>query len=912
MRRDRERELQFLEKHIRFGNKRCRYDLEFAILEVDDRYAAMLGYEPEEKEALAGRSIRDSIHPGDVERIAREMIKSGELKYDCTYRLRTKSGAYIWVRDIGEVTEEEGGEYVRSTVMDIDEQERLRRQRDVTYDSIPGGVVFLVIGRDNFYIQDANRYYFDMVGTGREGYLGTSGKYTFPEDLPKLREHLVTQAAKHEPVDYEFRIRRDTDGMVGWYRMLGNYYDTGKDGEQYICILVDITKRKTAQFDLMKEKERYRIAVKSTADLMYEYDVENERLNLFGENYMTEGSRLCIENEVRMNYKHLLFSHDLIYKGDRKKLIVFIKEGNSRHDNIRLLTKDLDTGKQYYDNYEIFIQKIYERGKVSRVIGYVKKVSYNMMPVSARQELHQIFDEHILRDYSFILKIDVPTESFVPYFIEERNCERYEGNRYYDSFLNWWCQTMVHPEEQKEMVFFLSLEQMLRILHSGEPNGYRFCSVKNSDKKYKYMLCSFSFYGSDVNTIILVVRDVNAIRSEEQYQEKENQKILTDVLAEASLAVESRKRFTNYIVSELSHPVAEVRELLQAKQEETTLSKISRIIDYMEEMIGSIGKYNHLDRAGSHSEGAVNLYQMCVKICEEERKISLGLDVSIKEHISIPEEQYYLIHGFRFQEILMHLLGNALKYAPKGTDIYLYVEEQNQPEQGSSICITVKDEGPAVDRQFYERGQDDRYESQIRDKIMALGGAGYSVSIAGKMAELLGGSIEFQQGVVHQSIVKITLPVVRAVSGEDVGDAGPGGGNVVREADFSGQGILLVENGKNINPLLAPLLRVNGARVFVVSSGEEGVRLLNRFTIGTITAILVERELPDMNCYEFARQVKYTQNHNLRKLPVIEMAEELQMDDTRSALTSGINAVVNKPVNLSHLSAVIENLQRGG
>ena len=239
------------------------------------------------------------------------------------------------------------------------------------------------------------------------------------------------------------------------------------------------------------------------------------------------------------------------------------------------------------------------------------------------------------------------------------------------------------------------------------------------------------------------------------------------------------------------------------------------------------------------------------------------------------------------------------------------MEEFSQSEE-TFLRITVKDKGPVINRQFYERQKDERYESEIREKMLVLGGAGYSVSLAGKMAELLGGSIEFRQGVINQNIVEITLPVFHAVSGETIENEGMSSDAAVGEADFNGQGILLVENEKGANRLLAPLLRVNGARVFVVSSGEEGIRLMNRFMLGTITAILVERQLPDMNCYEFARKIKYTQNHSLRKVPVIEMADELQTDDTRSALTSGINAVLNKPVNLSRLAAVIDNLQRNG
>lgn len=467
---------------------------------------------------------------------------------------------------------------------------------------------------------------------------------------------------------------------------------------------------------------------------------------------------------------------------------------------------------------------------------------------------------------------------------------------------------MINPEEQKEIGYFLSLEQMLRILHSGEPSGYRFFSMKNSDTTYKHKICTFAFYGSDVNTIILVVRDVNAIRAEVQYQEEENHKILADVLIEAKEAVESRKRFTNYVVSELSNPVMEIRELLHGNRDEAAMKNISRRVDYISEMIGSIEKYNHLEQPDSRKEDVVNLYQMCVRICEQERKISLGLDVSIKEYILLPKERYYLIHGFRFQELLIHLLGNALKYAPKGSDVKLRVEEVKQPDETEQICITMKDEGPAINLQFYEREMDEQYESEIRDKMLALGNSGYSIFLAGKMAELLGGSIEFRRGVVNQNVITVTIPVVRTEPAEFM-ERERDGDTVVNEVNLGGQCILVVENESRGNRLLAPLLRVNGARVFTASSGKDAIRLLNRFTHGTFTVILVERELPDMNCYEFARKVKYMPNHSLRKIPVVELSDELQPDDTRSALINGINAVLNKPVNLSRLVAVIENLQ---
>lgn len=130
-----------------------------------------------------------------------------------------------------------------------------------------------------------------------------------------------------------------------------------------------------------------------------------------------------------------------------------------------------------------------------------------------------------------------------------------------------------------------------------------------------------------------------------------------------------------------------------------------------------------------------------------------------------------------------------------------------------------------------------------------------------------------------------------------------------READLSGQGILLVERGSDQNKLIAPLLRVNGAMVYTATSGEEAEKLLNKFDSGLLSAILVDRELEDMDCYEFARRIKYTSNKNLRKIPIIEMLEGIQSNDVKMGLVSGINATISKPINLARLAVIMESLQ---
>ncbi len=905
--------IQSLKKGLLFGTKICKKTWTYEIVAADETYAAMLGIPASRKEEAVGMEMADIIHPNDLDRVVKESLLEiqGSEKYDCKYRMKNADDEYHWVRDIGERFWIDGQEYIQCTVIDIDEKEMLIRQRDVTYESMPGGVIFVVIGKDNFYIREANQHYFDMFGVEREEYLGSSGKYTFPEDLPKLREHFIQQAKNREPLDYEFRTRLEEDGEIVWYRIIGNYIDSRDQGEEYLCVMMDITTRKTFQYELIKEKEKYERTLNSSADMLFEYNVRHKKFRILGQNYISDDTKLALEDSIDEDYRDILFKNDIVFRGDRSKIKQFVRGQISCNDTIRLLTKNTETGKVYYDNYELFLNKIMVKGKPIRVIGYAKKVSYNAVPLTERQQMHEIFDEHIVKDYSFILKIDVPTGAFTPYFIEKSDYESYTGNLYYSSFLKWWCNTYVCEKDRNEIGFFLQLDEMLRILHSGEPKGYRFCQVETKDSQRKYKLCGFSFYGSDINTVLLVVRDVSQVREEEVYQKEASQKLLTDALTEARAAVKGCQVLMKYLADELQSPVGKMKDLLLEPENPELLTQLERCVEYMSEMIGGMKEYQLLQTPFGKSNDAFNLYALCMEVCEEERKISLGLDISIQEVIDLPIHQEYYMYGERFKGILVNLLGNAVKYAPKGSAVKIYIQETNIETDRCVIRIRMEDEGPVINEKYFERMLDGQYDYNVNEKMIALGGSGFSASLVAKITELLGGTIEFRKGALESNVVEISIPALyynknQLFRGEEHKE------EVIEEVNMHGQGFLLVENAEQRESLTASLLQVNGAVVYEASSGKMAMELLEKFNSGQITAVLMDKDLEDMKCYELARQIRFHKDKLYGKLPILLMLDGIEQEDSRLNMLSGINATIHKPMNLSILLWMIENLQGKG
>ena len=101
------------------------------------------------------------------------------------------------------------------------------------------------------------------------------------------------------------------------------------------------------------------------------------------------------------------------------------------------------------------------------------------------------------------------------------------------------------------------------------------------------------------------------------------------------------------------------------------------------------------------------------------------------------------MYGERFREILVNLLGNAVKYAPRGSAVKIYIQETNIETDRCVIRIRMEDEGPVINEKYFERMLDDQYDYNVNEKVIALGGNGFSASLVAKITELLGGTVEY-------------------------------------------------------------------------------------------------------------------------------------------------------------------------
>jgi PAS domain S-box-containing protein len=245
------------------------WDLETDEVAFNEEWATMLGLSLDEIEPTL-ETWEQRVHPADMGSVetALEAHLTGETeRYDCEHRMRTASGDWKWIRDVGEVVERDGdGNPTRAVGihLDISEQRESRRALEEERDMFAQGpaVVFKWRNDDGWPVE----YVSDNV-TKTFGYTPEdlqSGEVPYAtlihdQDAARVSE----EVAKHGREDVE-RFSHDPyrmvtkSGDVRWVQ--DNTKVIREDGEvtYYLGYLTDITERKRLEDSLRESKEAHR------------------------------------------------------------------------------------------------------------------------------------------------------------------------------------------------------------------------------------------------------------------------------------------------------------------------------------------------------------------------------------------------------------------------------------------------------------------------------------------------------------------------------------------------------------------------------------------------------------------------------------------------------------------------------
>ncbi|HVY05330.1 MAG TPA: response regulator [Burkholderiales bacterium] len=261
----------------------------------------------------------------------------------------------------------------------------------------------------------------------------------------------------------------------------------------------------------------------------------------------------------------------------------------------------------------------------------------------------------------------------------------------------------------------------------------------------------------------------------------------------------------------------------------------------------------------------------------------------------------------RLQQVAWNLLTNAVKFSGKDGNIDVKVERV-----GSNVVLTVKDDGAGIDPHFlpfvfHPFRQADGSSTRKHP------GLGLGLAIVRQLVELHGGRVRAEsEGKGRGSIFTVTLPV-RSIDDAKASPLPPGAMHVSgkpepgKTPDLSGTKLLVVDDDEDARDILATVLRQAGANVTTASGAAEALAQLDR---EVPTVLLSDIGMPGQDGYSFIRAVRGRPADKGGTVPAIALTAYARSDDRFRALASGFQMHLAKPVEVSELLSVVDNLAK--
>ncbi|THB67817.1 MAG: PAS domain S-box protein [Desulfovibrio sp.] len=272
------------------------------------------------------------------------------------------------------------------------------------------------------------------------------------------------------------------------------------------------------------------------------------------------------------------------------------------------------------------------------------------------------------------------------------------------------------------------------------------------------------------------------------------------------------------------------------------------------------------------------------------------------------------VHGDlgRLRQILFNLVGNAIKFTQTGgvtvsvDSLSMDDATANDSDIPIQLLFAVQDTGIGIAEQHLPHIFDTFTQAEL-STTRRFGGSGLGLAITKRLVAMMGGDISVESRPSEGSLFTFTVTFGRG----DAAKVQPESSNDRHGGDTEEcYSILLVEdNPMNVKVAMVSL-RSQGHQVAVATNGEEALRVLKN---QPFDLVLMDVEMPSMDGITVTRMVREGRAGDLNKdVSIIAMTAHAMTGYRDQCLAAGMNEFVAKPVNFSHLAAVMFAVVGGG
>lgn len=486
----------------------------------------------------------------------------------------------------------------------------------------------------------------------------------------------------------------------------------------------------------------------------------------------------------------------------------------------------------------------------------------------------------------------------------------YQNEQDFPNVLSSWSD-LIHPEDRD-----LVLEQYYNVVKDYTDQSFYDVEYRllTKDQGYRWFRTTGKFFRRKDGTPITYVGmfiDVTLYKDTDEMIMTQH-KFLEDALIEAQEASQAKTDFLNNMSHDIRTPMNAIigftnlalthldnRELLQ-----DYLSKIATSSNHLLSLVNDVLNVGHIESGKVViEETPCSLPQILLSL-----QNMIQADLEVKNlHFSLDDSAlihpYIVCDQLRLNQVLLNVLGNALKFTPDGGSISLTVTEQSGDAVNTAIYkFCIKDTGIGMSPEFLEHIFEP-FERERTSTISGIDGVGLGMSITKDLTELMNGQITVESEKDYGSTFTLTFPFyfTQVAEHQDAPE-------ISTAWDLQGRHLLLVEDNELNQEIALSILEDEGCIVDVASNGAEAVEKVSNSADNPYDLVLMDIQMPVMDGIEATHTIRTLDDPLLSRLPIVAMTANALEEDRQRTLAAGMNAHLGKPIDVNKLFSTLQNI----
>ena len=564
--------------------------------------------------------------------------------------------------------------------------------------------------------------------------------------------------------------------------------------------------------------------------------------------------------------------------------------------------------------YRMKIMKLAERQILVCAFENIDQEVKGKIKLAQEQERYNMLINGLSREYSSVWYIDaaLDTVSLVRSNATSQTTKAVLASVKdvsYEKVIRAYIDTFVVPEDRERLYQQTSIAELLRQIPDDDVYRIDYARQNLDGQQCHFQAC----YARDINAtgsqcFIAGFRDVQSMFMAEQRKQKE--------LAEARRVAEAANASKTNFLFNMSHDIRTpmnaimgFRDLLEKYQDDPArrkryLDKIKEASKVLLSIINNVLEMARIEKGKlALEEAAYNVHEFAASLyvvledMMQARKITVTYELKV-EHPCLYGDTTKL------REIYLNILSNACKYTEPGGRVTVVCEELPAAKPGWGIFrSTITDTGIGMAADFLPHVFDE-FSRENNTTSTKIEGTGLGMSIVKRLVALMDGTIEMQseKGVGTTCIVSIPHRFAAAaeISGEQIPAAAV--------SSLKGVRILLAEDNEINAEITMTILQEAGILIDHAADGRICVDMLRAAPDAYYDLILMDVQMPNLNGYEAARQIRALPDAAKAGIPILAMTANAFEEDRQEALKAGMNGHLAKPIETKFLLQTLADL----